>query len=187
VNDQITNTKISDFFNKYPGVGSSSWRQQCEDHIHWIGRIFNANLTLFKQDQYNIGEIEIEMGLTDSKKKITLNPRNLGSLRPCPIPWQIRFPFIFCLETLHPWPVKGKGRPQDWRLNVLVYELSQAGIKDKEIGNLLRKCPIPNLLFGAIKHYEGTLDKDPILVRINTIKRTVEKAVSQAYPFTAST
>ncbi len=58
----------------------------------------------------------------------------------------------------------------------MVYELSQAGAKSKEIAQLV---------LGVDKFYK--IDKDPIYVRINTIIKTVQKAVAQAYPFQEST
>jgi hypothetical protein len=71
---------------------------------------------------------------------------------------------------------KERGRPPNWATNPLVYELSQAGMKNMDIARLL---------FGiqkSHKSYDEGLGKDPILVKINTIKKTVKKVVFQAYP-----
>jgi hypothetical protein len=98
---------------------------------------------------------------------------------PPPIPWIFRFPSPGDLALLPTFPGEGKqirGRPSNWAENLLVYELSQAGMKNKQIAELV---------LGVEKFYK--IDKDPIYVRINTILRTVEKVVSKAYPFPEST
>lgn len=100
------------------------------------------------------------------------------------IPHNIRFPNSLVIEDIPPWRNEGKkkpGRPQDWALNLLIFELSQAGMKNKEISHLIRTSA-DNLLFGVVKYYDGSSDKDPFLVRINDIKKRVQEVVSQAYP-----
>jgi hypothetical protein len=105
----------------------------------------------------------------------------IRGIKPSPIPWTVRFPIPFMLDRFPDWPEEGKkikGRPPKWAENLLVYELSQAGMKDMDI---------VRLLFRIDKSTEFYPDKNPILVRINTIKKTVQKVVSQAYPFLQST
>jgi hypothetical protein len=94
---------------------------------------------------------------------------------PLPIPWIFRFPWPNYIARLPISRGKGttfRGRPPKWAENLLIYELSQAGMKNKQIAELV---------LGAEKFCR--MDKDPIYVRINTILKTVEKAVSKAYPF----
>jgi hypothetical protein len=67
---------------------------------------------------------------------------------------------------------KKKGRPHNWGFNLLVYELSQAGMKDMEIARYF---------YGIEKSTGNFPDKETTLVRINTIKNTVDRHVSQAY------
>ena len=100
-----------------------------------------------------------------------------------PIPWQIRFPSRYLLNHIPAWPQKKpkKGRPLDWALDLLVSELSQANMKNKEIATLLR-ASASKLLFGEVRAYKGTSDKDPFLVRINDIKKRVKKILSKVYP-----
>jgi hypothetical protein len=119
--------------------------------------------------------------VTGGREEIELNPGRLLWIEPCPIPWAIRFPLSIYLYSLPPWPEK-MGRPQYWGLNLLVYELSQTGMKDGQIAHLLRRSA-SNLLFGNVKSYSDSSDKDPLLVRIADIKMKVKEAVSQAYPF----
>lgn len=93
-----------------------------------------------------------------------------------PIPYTVRFPLpillnIFPYLTVGRRSFKPKGRPQDWATNLLVYELSRAGMKNMEIARLL---------FGVEKSTEKWPDKHPILVRIDTIKKTVQKAISKS-------
>jgi hypothetical protein len=102
-----------------------------------------------------------------------------------PIPYYIRFPFPFFIgypqnSLLIKWRYSIKGRPQHWALNCLIYELSQSGVKDKQIANLLRsKCP--DMLWGFVKQYTENLGKDPLLTRINTIRKTMDKTVTSIF------
>ena len=101
---------------------------------------------------------------------------NYFKVRFAPIPHSVRFPLPILLNIFPYLKVgrryfKLKGRPQDWGRNLLVYELSQAGMKNMEIARLL---------FGVEKWTERWPDKHPILVRIDAIKKTVEKAISQS-------
>jgi len=57
--------------------------------------------------------------------------------------------------------------------NLLIYELSQAGMRNREIISLF-----PDI-FGASRLRQ---DKDPVYVRVNTIIKTVETAATRAYP-----
>jgi hypothetical protein len=112
-------------------------------------------------------------------------PERLDLAEPPPIPWVVRFPLPHFLENIPSRPPK-RARPQEWALNLLVYELSQAGLKNAEITKLLRKSG--KLLFGVVKSYKGTSDKDPLLVRIYDIKKKrIEKEVFEAYPLSKST
>lgn len=93
-----------------------------------------------------------------------------------PIPHTVRFPLpilllIFPYLTVGRAYFKPKGRPQDWATNLLVYELSRAGMKNMEIARLL---------FKVEKSTGKWPDKHPILVRIDTIKETVKKAISKS-------
>jgi len=72
--------------------------------------------------------------------------------------------------------VRGKGRPQNWLINLLIYELSEAGMKNMEIARLLFEID-------SSTEYWPDETKHPILVKIATIKRAIEKTVSKAYPF----
>jgi hypothetical protein len=107
--------------------------------------------------------------------KILILPVELHRVTPPPIPWTVRFPTTYFLNKIPPWCNEGKiksGRPpKDWASNLLVYELSQAGMKNMEVAKLL------------FRERSEKLDKDPVLVRINTIIKTVEKAISHAYRF----
>jgi|GEM_PF-1337872 hypothetical protein len=110
-----------------------------------------------------------------------------------PIPYSVRFPLprllFFNLRfssrfkdrvKIFPDPSfrgrrkeRERGRPQNWATNLLVFELSQAGMKNMDIARLL---------FGIEKSTNHWPDKHPILVRIDDIKKTVQKAVSKAFP-----
>lgn len=91
-----------------------------------------------------------------------------------PLPWTIRFPcpMFLCEIPDSSKARKKKGRPHNWGFNLLVYELSQAGMKDMDIARLL---------FGVQRSTENYPDKESALVRIYTIKNTIGNAVSQAY------
>ncbi len=127
------------------------------------------------------GDVVIaEMQTAGKLETVRINPATLGSMRPPPIPWQLHFPHEFLLNKLPHWPEEGmtkRGRPQDWALNLLVYELSKAGAKSMEIASLL---------FDAKKSTETYLSEHQILVRIATIKKTIHKAVSSTYPIPQS-
>jgi len=154
-----------------------------EPYRYWYGAITNILPSLKKNSIY------IEVKWQGQSIRTIIFPNELGRIIPSPVPWVVRFPHVFFLDNIPPWPRKGqgmKGRPQDWALNLLVYELSQAGMKDKQIASFLRtECP--EMLFGEIKNYQGKSDKDPFLVRINDIKKRVKNIVSKAYPFPEST
>lgn len=100
-----------------------------------------------------------------------------------------RIPFPYNVRFLCPWVdmygtsidmnyslARGKGRPQNWLINLLIYELSEAGMKNMEIARLL---------FGVDSSTEYWPDetKHPVLVKIATIKRAIGKTISKAYPF----
>jgi len=101
-----------------------------------------------------------------------------------PIPHHVRFPLPILLSNLSDSPLKDffekKGRPPKWARNLLIYELSQAGMKDMEIARLL---------FGVKKSTENWPDKPkhPILAKIYKTKRTMEKIISESYPFESVT
>lgn len=103
-----------------------------------------------------------------------------------PTPYWVRFPLPILFNRFSDHLVNGiwsrKGRPQDWALNLLAYELSQARMRSKTIGSFLR-AECSEMLFGIVKNYEGKLDKDPIYVRINALKKTVGRIISKVYPF----
>ena len=140
--------------------------------LHWLGPISKIVLNP------DGNSFDIEIIRSGRKEKMVFSPGKLKSYRPPPIPWTVRFPSPSNLNEIPPWPKKGKtirGRPQNWGKNLIVYELSQAEMRDMEIARLL---------FGIEKSTEFYPQKDPILVRINTMKETVKKAVSQVYPLT---
>lgn len=93
------------------------------------------------------------------------------------IPHTIRFPHpwirpLLPLHKLSALTIR-RGHPQDWLLNLLIFELSQAGIKNAEIGRLL---------FGMKKSRPSASEpKSPILVRINKTLKQTEKIVSESY------
>lgn len=117
--------------------------------------------------------------LTDKEgKRKLITPGDLELMEPPPIPWVVRFPSPFLLNKLPPWPEKGKsikGRPQNWARNLLVYELSQAGMKNMQIARLL---------FGVDKSTEYRPDnpKHPILVKIAKAKKAMKKIVVESFP-----
>lgn len=92
-----------------------------------------------------------------------------------PVPWFTHFPFpAFLYEIFVPndcMPASRRGRRQDWPKNFLIYELSKAGMKNWEIAYLL---------FGTEKIKYP--DKDPFSVRINVIKKELDKLISSIYP-----
>lgn len=95
-----------------------------------------------------------------------------------PIPWVFRFIPRGHLNQLPPIPGVGygklRGRPiEDWAKNLLVYELSHAGMKDMEMARLM---------FGVKKSTEWSAPKHPIIVKIAKTKGSMEKLISQAYP-----
>ncbi len=95
------------------------------------------------------------------------------------IPYSIRFPcpLIRPLLPLHKFKslMTRKGTPiKDWSQNLLVYELSLAGMKNAEIGRLLFQMGSSRWSVGDPKH--------PILVKIAKIKKSIGGIVSQCYP-----
>lgn len=94
-----------------------------------------------------------------------------------PIPHSIRFPLPILLNDFSRYPLgrllKEKRRPTNWALNLSVYELSQAELKDMEIARLL---------FGIKKSTERFPKKHSVLSQISNIKKAVQATVSQAYP-----
>jgi len=134
-----------------------------ERYLDWMDRLGRFN------DQFLYGILG--MWLLGCDLVWLIDRNNFG--KTLPLPWTIRFP---CPMFLYEIPGsrkarKGKGRPQDWGFNLLVYELSQAGMKNMDIARQL---------FG-VKKPPGSIYKEPTLVRINTIKKTIGEAVSQAY------
>lgn len=87
----------------------------------------------------------------------------------------IRFPLPFLLELIPSRSNNVRGPKQNWPRNLLVYELSQKGIRDTDIGILL---------FGMEKNpYRGQSGKNRILSHIDRIKRTIGKSVDKALPY----
>jgi len=96
-----------------------------------------------------------------------------------PIPWVFRFIPRGYLDKLPPIPGFGYGkrrgrRIEDWAKNLLIYELSRAGLKDMEIARLV---------FGVEKSTEWSAPKHPILVKISKVKEAMKELISQSYPF----
>ncbi len=129
-----------------------------------------------------------------TKKLIQYHPKEMGIidfdyfLKNVDIKYP-HFPAPHCVRFLHlsvaehttsldkDWSlVCGKGRPQNWLINLLIYELSEAGMKNMEIARLLFEID-------SSTEYWPDETKHPILVKIATIKRAIEKTVSKAYPF----
>ena len=100
-----------------------------------------------------------------------------------PMPWRVRFPSPEFpsgseLYWAHPpGPQRGgktRRRPyKDWASSLLIFELSQVGMRNSEILSLFPE------VFGQSR---VKLDKDPAYVRVNTIIKTINKAVIRAYP-----
>ena len=87
----------------------------------------------------------------------------------------VRFPLPFLLELIPSRSNKVRGPTQNWPRNLLVYELSQKGIKDTDIAILL---------FGMKKNpYHDRSGKNRILSHIDRIKRTIGKSVDKALPY----
>jgi hypothetical protein len=97
-----------------------------------------------------------------------------------PIPWVFRFIPRGYLDQLPLIPGYRNDRPprgrpiEHWARNLLVYELSQAGMKNMETARLL---------FGVKKSTENWLKapKHPVLVKIAKVKKAMEKLVSKSY------
>jgi hypothetical protein len=97
-----------------------------------------------------------------------------------PIPWIFRFTARGYLDQLPLISGYGsvrlkRGHPiKDWAKNLLVYELSEAGMKNMEIARLV---------FGVEKSTENwpAEPKHPILVKISKVKKTMKKIISESY------
>jgi len=88
----------------------------------------------------------------------------------------VRFPLPLLLELIPSRLIKARGPIQNWPRNLLVYELSQKGIRDTDIAVWL---------FGMQKKpYRGQPGKNRLLSHIDRIKRTVSKSVDKALPYT---
>lgn len=97
-----------------------------------------------------------------------------------PIPWVFRFIPRGYLNQLPRIPGYGYGKPRGrpiklWAKNLLVYELSQSGMKNMEIARLV---------FGVKKSTEYWLKtpKHPILVKIAKVKEAMNEIISKSYP-----
>jgi hypothetical protein len=159
----------SDIYRREPVYHLSMDFRDIEPTVYWDSPLLRA------QVDPDEDAVSAEMQSGEGSKKICIDPTAIRCLYPAPIPWQIHFPHTFFLDKLPPWPEKKarRGRPQDWALNLLVYDLSRAGAKDMEIDRLL---------FDLKKSTETYLSEHQVLVRIATIKKTVYEAVSNAYP-----
>jgi len=135
-----------------------------EPYLHWRNRLGQFN----DQFLYAIAGLDI----LGTNLAWLIDRHNFGDI--FPLPWSIRFPCPMFLQEVRGSYKKGKrkGRPQDLKHNLLVYELSQAGMKHMEIARLF---------YGIRESTEYTDYKEPALVRINTIVATVRKHVSEAY------
>ena len=155
-------------------------RKKGDGPIFWKGRILNAKFCMDTLDKP--ASIEVKFGSPNKTLKVKMEHK-LGNFYPPLIPYQIRFPFPRLIDGihLHGLPMMGKGigrhRKENWPINLLVYELSEAGMKNMEIARLL---------FGVEKSTEFRPDeiKHPILVKIAKIKDRVEGYVSEIYPKT---
>jgi hypothetical protein len=149
--------KIIGDFPPRPQQTFVNWHEECS-------RVSNIHLDL-------ICTLRFFKDMDGVVYKIEVPFENPQLFSPLPLPWFIRFPLPFFLDKIPPWPPEWitETRRQDFALNLLVYELSQAGIKPKRLADLLRtECP--NMLYGVVKDYNGTSGKDPLLSRLYTIK-----------------
>lgn len=163
--------KLDLFFEDFPPLPGESFEE-------WNDRLENYCFDYIEKIFEHITSPENNKGLTISKKNFSLFLKSLNKLfnvKFVPIPHTIRFPSPVLLSDFAHYPMerlfKKKGRPTNWGLNLLVYEFSQAGMKDMQIARLL---------FGVGS--STYLDKHPALVRIENIKKTIGKVVSQAFP-----
>lgn len=154
------------FFEEFPP-------EQGESIGHWIERD-NKSLKLWRE----IETISLVHVVTEQAAGNPLtNPLELKT--PIPIPYTVRFPKPCLITRVRSLPAetlfKKKGQPPKWDRNLLIYELSQAGMKNMEIARLL---------FGVKKSTENwpRILKHPKLVRIADIKKVIRNTVSKAYP-----
>jgi len=101
-----------------------------------------------------------------------------------PIPWVFRFTPRGYLDQVSLIPGYGHGKPkrgrpvEDWAKNLLVYELSEAGMRNMEIARLV---------FGVKKSTENwpSVPKHPILVKIAKVEKAMKRKISKSYLTTA--
>jgi hypothetical protein len=146
----------------------------------WSSRVSNNN------DIQSEGMGLIAKAIFDSVEKKSLDDpiiketlRDLNEEKSLWLPYihpDIRFPLPFLLELIPSRLNRARGPIQNWPRNLLVYELSQKGIRDTDIAVWL---------FGMPKEaYRGQSGKNRILSHIDRIKRTISKSVDKALPYT---
>lgn len=91
-----------------------------------------------------------------------------------PIPWVFRFTPNGYLQQIPPAKRERGHQVENWAKNLAVYELSQAGMKNAEIGRLL---------FGMDKSRISVFNTThPILVEIAKIKKRIKKKAAKSFP-----
>lgn len=150
--------------------GESSDEQGIIGHIPDLETFFRARREDLKREEKILRD-SFELEEKDDSWELML-------MDPLPIPWIFRFPWPNYIARLPSSRGKGttfRGRPPKWAENLLIYELSQAGMKNMEIARLL---------FGVDKstEYRPGNPKHPILVKIAKTKEAMKKIVLESFP-----
>ena len=181
----------------------TSWN--CPEHIGWqmlrLNKKYRQDFDQLYRDHRNVGSNQFlfgefppreqeafedyEIRATELAQDLFASQAGLwrGSKidRNALIPYFNRFPNplirpLLPLDKLRAHLTR-RGHPTNWLKDLLVYELSMAGVRNAEIGRLIFKIGSSRPSAGNPKH--------PVLVKIAKIKKTIEKLV-EAYLITKS-
>ncbi len=140
-----------------------------EQRSQWADFEFQGELPALRKyglDQLVIDNPPSQLNVIQTTGGSTiLSPLSPWAATFMPIDYRVRFPLPLLLRKLPEWHKQGKERPPDMSGNLLIYELSQNGWNDDDIGSLL----FPDSY------------SDP-LPRINDARMELEKIVIRAYP-----
>jgi hypothetical protein len=145
--------------------------EEWEQRSQWADFDFQGELPVLRK--YGLDQLVIDnppLQLNGVLDNITgehemLSPLSRWAATFMPIDYRVRFPVPLLLRKLPEWHKQIKKRPPDMSGNLVIYELSQNGWNDHDIGSLL----FPDSY------------SDP-LPRIKDARMELEEIVRQAYP-----